>query len=223
MKRNVWVGLALLVMVAYGAYIFILAPIAGERNAVRNIEFQDIDLSLVADGDYRGEFGYGSNMYEVEVKVIDHKIVAIEVVKNRDSEHAKKAEGVIERVIDAQSVQVDVVTGATTTSKAILKAIENALLSAGEPFITGIIFDVEERILVVAGIETADMEYNEWFEKGNRAIWLAVTDAVIVDKDGERKTAQALKRGQRVQAWVSDPVMESYPEQGSADKVVILD
>ena len=133
MKRNVWVGLALLVMVAYGAYIFILAPIAGERNAVRNIEFQDIDLSLVADGDYRGEFGYGSNMYEVEVKVIDHKIVAIEVVKNRDSEHAKKAEGVIERVIDAQSVQVDVVTGATTTSKAILKAIENALLSAGEP------------------------------------------------------------------------------------------
>lgn len=223
MKRNVLVGLALLVMVAYGAYIFILAPIAGERNAVRDMEFQDVDLNQVADGEYRGEFGYGSNMYAVEVIVKDRKIVAIEVINNRDSEHAKKAEGVIQKVIDAQSVQVDVVTGATTTSKAILKAIENALLAASEPYITGLIFDVDQRILVVAAIDSVDMDYNEWFEKGNRAIWLAVTDAVIVSKGGEMTTAQALEKGQKVRVWVSTPVMESYPEQGSADKVVILD
>ena len=219
MKRNVLVGLALLAMVAYGAHIFILAPIAGERNAVRHLEFQDVDLTQIADGDYRGEFGYGSNMYVVEVKLKDHKIVAIEMVKNRDSKHAKKAEGIIERVIDAQSVQVDVVTGATTTSKAILKAIEYALLSASEPNIVGVIVDVDQRILVVEGIDSA----NEWFEKGNRAIWLAVTTAVIIGKDGELTTAQALEKGQKVRVWISGPVMESYPEQGSADKVVILD
>jgi uncharacterized protein with FMN-binding domain len=37
------------------------------------------------------------------------------------------AKGVARNVIDEQSLQVDAVTGATITSKAFLKAIENAL------------------------------------------------------------------------------------------------
>lgn len=36
-------------------------------------------------------------------------------------------ESIISRVVENQSLKVDVVTGATVTSKALLKAIENAL------------------------------------------------------------------------------------------------
>ena len=63
------------------------------------------------------------------MEVADNRIAQIKVRKNRDTKHAKKAEGVIERVLEAQTPNVDASTGATTTSKALLKAIENGLLS----------------------------------------------------------------------------------------------
>ena len=42
-----------------------------------------------------------------------------------------KAEAIIDQVIQNQSLEVDAVSGATTSSKTILKAIENALQSGG--------------------------------------------------------------------------------------------
>jgi uncharacterized protein with FMN-binding domain len=41
-----------------------------------------------------------------------------------------QAEVLYERVIQAQSLQVDTISSATLTSKAYLKAVENALLQA---------------------------------------------------------------------------------------------
>ena len=51
----------------------------------------------------------------------------IEVLKNVNNEYSLKAEAVLDRVIADQSLKVDVISGATTTSKALLKALENAL------------------------------------------------------------------------------------------------
>jgi uncharacterized protein with FMN-binding domain len=44
----------------------------------------------------------------------------------------KPAEVITEKVIETQSLQVDVVSGATYSSKVILKAIENALAKDNE-------------------------------------------------------------------------------------------
>ena len=65
----------------------------------------------------------------MEVIVRDHRIEGINVLENGTSEYAKKAEGVIGRVIELNKANVDVVSGATTTSKALLKAVEAALSS----------------------------------------------------------------------------------------------
>lgn len=130
MKPKIIKVLAVLFILGYGGYIFLFAPILRERSAVRNLEFQDVDLSRIPDGTYAGEFGYGNFAYAVDVTVIGHRITEILVTKNRDGEHARLAEEVADYVLDAQSVQVDAVTGATTTSKALLKAIENALWAA---------------------------------------------------------------------------------------------
>ena len=108
--------------------VFVLSSCASkEMKQVRNIPINEVDLSNVQDGSYKGDFSYGGFTYEVEVTVKEHRIDNIEILKNRDTKHAKKAEGVVEKVLNAQSLKVDVVTGATTTSKALLKAIENAL------------------------------------------------------------------------------------------------
>lgn len=98
-----------------------------EMKTVRAMPIEAIDLASVQDGTFQGEFSYGGFTYEVAVAVKDHRIQTIDILKNRDTKHAKQAEGVVPEVLSAQSVNVDVVTGATTTSKALLKAIEQAL------------------------------------------------------------------------------------------------
>lgn len=87
----------------------------------------EVDLSRIPNGIFNGGFTYSDFTYEVAVYITDRRITDVKILSNRDTKYAKKAEGVIERVLQAQSPKVDAISGATTTSKAILKAIENAL------------------------------------------------------------------------------------------------
>jgi len=94
---------------------------------VRNIEIADIDLEQIADGNYVGEFSYSKSHCKVEVVVRGHKIDNIVVLESGKNNHAKKAEAVLKKIIEKQKTNVDVIAGATTTSKALLRAVETAL------------------------------------------------------------------------------------------------
>ena len=61
--------------------------------------------------------------------VENHKIENIEIIKNRDSFYARLAEGITHKIIREQKVNIDAVTGATTTSKILMKAVETAIAS----------------------------------------------------------------------------------------------
>ena len=104
-----------------------IKPINQTIIEVRNMKIEDVDLNNVKNGTYSGDYNYGAFYCAVEVTVLNHKISDIKIVKNEDTKYAKKAEGVILKVIEKQKVNVDTVSGATTTSKALLKATENAL------------------------------------------------------------------------------------------------
>ena len=96
---------------------------------MKPITIENIDLSLVNDGIYNGEYTDEKSleMSEVEVTVKDHIIESIVVLKRITTPVGKKGEYVITQVISAQSLQVDGVSGATMTSQITLKAIEVAL------------------------------------------------------------------------------------------------
>jgi len=96
-------------------------------NKIRNIHIENIDLTKVNDGIYQGEAKAGSYTYKVTVKVDNHKIVNINGVNNRKSPYVTYAEGVFTKIVKQQNLSVDTVSGATTTSKAFMKAAENAL------------------------------------------------------------------------------------------------
>lgn len=100
------------------------------KDTINGINIEKIDLSKVKDGNYTGNFDATFIGAEVNVKVENHKIIDVELVKHKN-ERGKKAEIIPERVVQAQSLQVDTVSGATNSSKVILKAIENALESGG--------------------------------------------------------------------------------------------
>ncbi|AKL94217.1 hypothetical protein CACET_c07070 [Clostridium aceticum] len=95
------------------------------RNAIKAIEIEGIDLTQVSDGVYEGFTNGILVSAKVIVEVEDHKIVAIQLEHNHG--RGKAAEVLIDKVLEMQSTNIDFITGATSSSKVILKAIENAL------------------------------------------------------------------------------------------------
>ena len=84
------------------------------------------DLSQIADGTYQGKSRVGPVRVTLDVTVKDRAMSSIKIIKHFNG-RGKRAEAIVPVVIEAQSLNVDVVSGATGSSKAILKAIENAL------------------------------------------------------------------------------------------------
>lgn len=83
-------------------------------------------VAAIHDGVYKG--GYFLLPVRVEVRVIvkSGKIQSIELLKHFNGQ-GKPAEVLPDRILRAQSIDVDVISGATHSSVVILKAIENAL------------------------------------------------------------------------------------------------
>ena len=88
-------------------------------------------------------------------------------------------------------------------------------LNFDDPYITGNIYDVgEERILIAEGIEDED-EFDIMFS--GKAIWLSITEETkILNSNNEEISFNELEVGEKVTAWTTGLILESYPEQGTA-------
>ncbi len=128
-KKKGIIILVITVIVALLLAALLFLVIIPERSykEVRQMTIHNVDLSRLEDGVYQGEYEYGNYTYKATVQIKGHRIEEIEVGHGNTGEYAKAAEGVLDRVITEQKLDVDVVSGATTTSKALLKAVENAL------------------------------------------------------------------------------------------------
>ena len=92
----------------------------------------------LADGVYKGSAtGYRGSV-TVAVTILDKKIVSIDILSASDDEaFFNKAKGVIDRIISSQSLDVDVVSGATYSSNGIIGAVKNALTGEKDNGVTG--------------------------------------------------------------------------------------
>ena len=91
-----------------------------------------INLPAVPDGTFRGSHRVAKINYQVDVTVETHQIKSIRIIKAKKRVFEKKCalckvESLIQEVVNQQTLPVDAVSGATQTSYAILKAIEDAL------------------------------------------------------------------------------------------------
>jgi len=89
----------------------------------------DIDLTGVADGVYEGSAASTSSAYTVRVTVEGGAIAKLEIVSGQESMRmtAEDTQTYLGRIVDAQSILVDGVTGATEDSSGIVSAILAAL------------------------------------------------------------------------------------------------
>ncbi len=93
---------------------------------VQNVPVIMPDLSEILNGDYIGEYSILPVHVKVKVSITDHRIVDIAILQH-DNGLGSTAETITTDVIERQSLDVDAISGATVSSKCILKAIENAL------------------------------------------------------------------------------------------------
>ena len=99
---------------------------AEETAEETTLEGQVFDLP---DGVYEGTGTGFAGKITVSVEIKDKKIVAITVlnVEADDAAFFNRAKGVINRIIQSQNLDVDVVSGATYSSRGIISAVKNAL------------------------------------------------------------------------------------------------
>ena len=108
--------------------VFILIIAGGLFAITRGLdEMQDLVINEVnagelPDGEYTGEFDSYRWSNKVTVTIVDGKITEV----RPENGQALELE-LSERIIASQSLQVDIDTGATVSSKAFLKAVEEAL------------------------------------------------------------------------------------------------
>lgn len=114
----------LLVLVSgiMGAKSYIGANLA----ELTDIKVSNVDLSKIGDGVYTGSYKVFPVAAEVEVTVNNHRIKEVKLVKH-DNGQGRPAEVIPARIVEAQTLEVDIVAGATYSSKVILKAVEAAL------------------------------------------------------------------------------------------------
>jgi uncharacterized protein with FMN-binding domain len=137
MRRKQVVTLTILAVVIVIAYFGVatiksyLKTIEANLEQLTTTPISDVDMSQVADGVYTGSYHAFPMTAEVRVTVKDHRISGIELAKHING-RGSQAEAITGRVVEAQTLTVDAVSGATYSSMVILRAIENALNSATE-------------------------------------------------------------------------------------------
>lgn len=109
-----------------------IAAFIGACSTKDEVAVKHVDLSKIPDGSYKGSYKFANNdrsVYQVITTVKNHKIVNIELQFDQRirSRFTTMAKAVFDRIINKQTPNVDVVTGATRTSKEYMKAVENSL------------------------------------------------------------------------------------------------
>lgn len=128
-KRLIFVT-ALILIIGIGLVAAgVKAHLETNLKQLENLPISEVDLMELEDGSYTGSYKVFPVSAEVQITMNNHKIKEIELIEHKNGQGAA-AEVIPEKVVEAQTLDVDIVSGATYSSKVILKAIENALNSA---------------------------------------------------------------------------------------------
>lgn len=117
-----------------GALLMLLAGMTLISCTSANLELKKgpVVAGRLKDGIYIGRANLDwRNAAEVEVTIEKGRIAHIRVIKHKHGPDKKyNADEVVQRILSAQSTDVDAVTGATVTSRVITGAVQDALNKA---------------------------------------------------------------------------------------------
>jgi len=128
LKRRILI-IAVIMIVVTGVVLAAktaLNKMESNLEGLMQLDVTDVDLTLISDGTYIGEYAALPVSAKVSVTIQDHRITDIDLLEHNNGQGAG-AEVIPSIVVDKQTLQIDTISGATYSSKVILKAIEIAL------------------------------------------------------------------------------------------------
>ena len=124
-KYSLILILILVVIALVGGLLYCRSYLNYERD-IAAISIRGVDLMTIDNGEYFGECDAGFIRAKVRVVIVDHKMTDIELIEHVN-EYGERAEVLPERMLAEQRVDVDGVSGATSSSKVIREAVYHAL------------------------------------------------------------------------------------------------
>lgn len=118
----------LLILLAAALFLLLAGGVAmgAVLRAVQTISVSTPDLRSIPNGDYMGEYSIAPVSVKVKVSICNCQISDIAILQHENG-LGSKAERIVSDIVREQSLDVDVVSGATVSSKCILKAVESAI------------------------------------------------------------------------------------------------
>jgi len=118
-----------LLQIVLGSLVLLSIGSCKELQAIDAITNDPIPMDQLKDGTYESFQDYKLVTARVSVTIKNGQIESITVL---DHQHGPNhgADAIVERVIKRQNIDVDVITGATGSSKVLLKTIGEALKKA---------------------------------------------------------------------------------------------
>jgi len=135
-KRMSWFSILVTGVIITGGSILMVSftNMAKESKTHFNeLSIEEIDLEKVQDGVFLGSFSIFPIQVDVEVEVLAHQIISIHIKKHVNG-WGRSAESIVDVIVTDQSLDVPIISGATYSSKVILKAIEDALAKGIEGY-----------------------------------------------------------------------------------------
>ncbi|MGM9677253.1 MAG: FMN-binding protein [Butyricicoccus sp.] len=142
--RRLIPGIAVLILSAWGiasggALMDALPELTTTAEAAElETKENSVKVNTFTDGEYTGTAaGFGGDI-TVKVTIKGGKITDIAIVsaEKETPSYLKRAKTVIDRILETQSTEVDVVSGATYSSNGIINAVKNALIKASGGTVT---------------------------------------------------------------------------------------
>ena len=97
------------------------------QKEMKEVEVNPVILNNLDDGTYIGQFKGYRWTNTIDVSIENHQIIDIKVIKDQVFAQSYVKTQLFDEIKEQQSINVDSVTGATISSIAYLKAIEDAL------------------------------------------------------------------------------------------------
>lgn len=131
MKKKGLIIAAIVIAVIYIFATIIITNIQKNLDELVNLTITDVDISKIENGVYKGSYEVFPVAVTVKVTVKNHLITKVDIVKHQNGQ-GSGANIIPTKVVANQTLDVDIISGATYSSKVMLKAIENALTNANK-------------------------------------------------------------------------------------------
>lgn len=109
------------------ATLFAAIQLFGGSQAASRLTINPVNLTAVKDGVYPGEAELEGVRIRLEVTVQKGNIISLSIQEHQNGIGFRAEKTIIAQIIQKQTNLVDTVTGASISSKLIMKAVENAL------------------------------------------------------------------------------------------------